>query len=51
MPTPTTNPNELAAPLHPRLGGATPALAARMMANAKGLAPLGPAPGSYVLEN
>jgi hypothetical protein len=51
MPTSTTNPDELAARLQPRLGGATPALADRMMANAKGLAPVGPAPGSYVLED
>ena len=51
MRTPTTNPDELAAPLRPLLGGATPPLAGRMTASAAGLPPLGPAPSSHVLEN
>jgi hypothetical protein len=50
MPTPTTKPDELAAPLYLLLASATPAFAGRMMPNAKGLSPLAPAPGSYERE-
>jgi hypothetical protein len=51
MRTPTINPDELAAPLRPLLGGATPPLAGRMTASAAGLAPLGPPPTGHTLEN
>jgi hypothetical protein len=51
MPSPTTTPDELAAPLYLLLVSATPALAGRMMPNAEDLPPLGPPPSSCVQEN
>jgi hypothetical protein len=51
MPSPTTTPDELAAPLYLLLASATPALAGRMMPNAEDLPPLGPPPIRYVEEN